>query len=217
MGRVVLIRHAQASFGAADYDRLSPLGHQQADWLAGYFRAHDLMFDRVIRGDLRRHRETAAALATHGIGPEPAIDPRLDEFDYDPLQDAYHRATGIGPAATRAEFLAVFPEVLTGWAEGRLTGARESFADFETRVADAVDEFTAQDRTTLIVTSGGVIGMVLRRILRLDIRATADVMLSIHNASVHELTPEAGSLRLSLFNAIPHFDPTERSHARTYI
>jgi broad specificity phosphatase PhoE len=217
MGRIVLVRHAQASFGAPDYDRLSPLGHQQADWLAGYFRAHDLRFDRVVRGDLRRHRETAAALAAHGIGPVPHIDPRLDEFDYDPLQDAYHRATGVAPAASRDAFLREFPQVLAGWAEGRLTGAPETFAAFEARVTEALDDALAAGESTLVVTSGGVIGMVLRRVLRLDLAATADIMLSIHNATVHELIAEAGTLRLSLFNASPHFDPTERSHARTYI
>lgn len=217
MGRIVLIRHAQASFGAADYDRLSPLGHQQADWLAGYFRAHDLRFDRVIRGDLRRHRETAAALGVHGIGPDPRIDSRWNEFDYFTLQDAYHRATGVSPAASRDEFLTVFPAVLTDWANHRLTGARESFDAFETRVNAALDGAVAGSRTTLIVTSGGVIGMVLRRVLGLDLRRMANVILNIHNTSVHELSLEAGDLRLSLFNASPHFDPAERSHARTYV
>ena len=29
MGILYLVRHGQASFGEADYDRLSPLGHRQ--------------------------------------------------------------------------------------------------------------------------------------------------------------------------------------------
>ena len=62
MDRIVLVRHAQASFGAEDYDKLSPLGHQQSDWLAQYFRDHELRFDRVFRGSLRRHRETTQAV-----------------------------------------------------------------------------------------------------------------------------------------------------------
>ena len=33
MSLVYLVRHAQASFGARDYDRLSELGRQQARWL----------------------------------------------------------------------------------------------------------------------------------------------------------------------------------------
>ena len=33
MSELILVRHAQASFGEDDYDRLSVLGHQQARWL----------------------------------------------------------------------------------------------------------------------------------------------------------------------------------------
>jgi len=40
MSLVYLVRHAQASFGAQDYDRLSELGRQQARWLGGYFAEH---------------------------------------------------------------------------------------------------------------------------------------------------------------------------------
>ena len=41
MTEVILIRHGQANSGArseADYDRLSPLGRQQAAWLADHLR-----------------------------------------------------------------------------------------------------------------------------------------------------------------------------------
>ncbi len=217
MTRLVIIRHAQASFGSEDYDKLSPLGHQQADWLARYFREHGLRFDRVIRGDLRRHRETAQAVLTHGLGPDPEIDPRLNELDYDTLEHDYRLATGEGPAADRDDFLRKFPEVFTGWAEGRLGAAHEAFDAFETRVHAAIDDAAWGTGTTLVVTSGGVIGVVMRRVLGLDARATAELLLMIHNASVHELIRENGRWRLSLFNASPHFDPSDRAHARTYI
>ncbi|MDJ0826835.1 MAG: histidine phosphatase family protein [Rhodobacter sp.] len=216
MSRLILIRHAQASFGSDDYDKLSPLGHQQADWLAGYFREHGLRFDRVIRGDLRRHRETAEAVLAHGLGPDPEIDPRLNEIDYDTLEHDYRLATGDGPAAGRADFLRSFPQVFGGWAEGRIGAAHESFADFETRVAAAIDDALGNE-DTLVVTSGGAIGMTLRRVLGLDVQRTAEMLLMIHNASVHEFVWEDGQLRLSLFNASPHFDPAGRAHARTYI
>ena len=35
MSRILLVRHGQASFGAADYDNLSPTGHEQSrGWYA---------------------------------------------------------------------------------------------------------------------------------------------------------------------------------------
>lgn len=215
MGEVVLIRHAQASAGTDDYDRLSPLGHEQAEWLGLWLRAHDLRFDHVYRGDLRRHAETAGALA--GLGPEPVVDPRFDEFHYFALQQEYQRITGIPEARSREEFLETFPAVLTRWAAGEIGREGESFADFEARVSEALADVARAGKTVLIVTSGGVIGVILRRVLGLSDEATADVMLAIRNASIHRLMHEGGRTRLSLFNAHPHLDPADRAHARTYV
>jgi len=217
MDRIVLVRHAQASFGAEDYDKLSPLGHQQSDWLAQYFRAHDLRFDRVFRGSLRRHRETTQAVLNHDLAPEPVEDTRFNEIDYDLLEADYLRASGARRAASRADFLALFPEIICHWAEHDDVPGHVRYTEFEARVMAALDEAATHSGTTLIVTSGGVIGTILRQVLGLTPRMAAELMLNIHNASVHELTREAGALRLSLFNASPHFDPQDRSHARTFI
>ncbi|MEM7614832.1 MAG: phosphoglycerate mutase family protein, partial [Pseudomonadota bacterium] len=93
MGELVLVRHGQASFGAEDYDVLSPLGHTQAEWLGGYFEAHGMRFDRMFRGALRRHRETAEGIARSFTVPEAEVDARFDEFHYHLLEEEYLRAT----------------------------------------------------------------------------------------------------------------------------
>ncbi|MBM7069638.1 histidine phosphatase family protein [Actibacterium sp. 188UL27-1] len=216
MGEVTLIRHGQASFGTDDYDRLSPLGHAQAEWLGDYINAQGWQFDHALRGGLRRHRETAEGIVKHLDLPKLQEDPRFDEMHYDPLEQQYVRETGSTASKSRSDFITTFPEVFCGWGEGRL-GEGETFASFEGRVLAALDAATQKDRRTLIVTSGGVIGVILRRTMGLSLRATADLLLNIHNASVHRLTLEEGRLRLSLFNASPHLDPEERAHARTYI
>lgn len=217
MGEIILVRHGQASFGADDYDKLSDLGHQQSEWLGHYFKTHDTQFDRVVRGGLRRHRETAEGIAAAMGGFDAAVDPRLDEFHYDPLQDEYIRGTGVDAPTSRDAFLSVFPDIFTRWENAELSGSGETFLAFQTRVDDAVNAMAREDETALIVTSGGVIGATMRRVLGLSARATADLLLNIHNASVHRLTYERGELRLSLFNASPHLDPASRIHARTYI
>lgn len=217
MGEVVLVRHGQASFGADDYDKLSPLGHQQAIWLGEYFVAHGMAFDRVLRGQLRRHRETADGISRAMALPAIEEDPRLDEFHYHPLEDEYLRETGTDAPKSRDNFLNMFPELLTNWENGKLTGSGESYETFSTRVYSALDAAVAADRSVLVVTSGGVIGTVLRRVLGLGPASAADLILSIHNASVHRLKLEGGRMRLSLFNASPHLDPLDRAHARTYV
>ena len=134
-----------------------------------------------------------------------------------PLEEQYLRETGTDAPSSRENFIAMFPDLFERWENGDLTGSGESYASFCERVYGALDEVVAADRSVLIVTSGGVIGTVMRRVLRLDARAAADLTLNIHNASVHRLTLEGGVLRMSLFNASPHLDPQDRAHARTYI
>ncbi len=65
MSRLVLVRHAQASFSAdpelafQDYDRLSDLGRRQAEALGGELAEAGVSFDRVYAGPSVRHRQTA--------------------------------------------------------------------------------------------------------------------------------------------------------------
>ena len=83
MAQFHLIRHGQASFGAANYDKLSQLGHQQARWLGEYYRARGETFDALVTGDLVRHVETGEGIQ-EGLGSSLAADlqPGLNEFDF---------------------------------------------------------------------------------------------------------------------------------------
>ena len=91
MSTLYVIRHAQASMFAADYDVLSDLGRRQAEQL-GHALAEQLQaagasgFDAVFTGPARRHRDTAA-LARAGFDaagltfPEPTVIDGFDEHD----------------------------------------------------------------------------------------------------------------------------------------
>jgi phosphohistidine phosphatase SixA len=60
MGTIYLIRHAQASFGAADHDRLSEVGLTQAGRSARAGACEPApRTDRIVSGTMRRHEETA--------------------------------------------------------------------------------------------------------------------------------------------------------------
>ncbi|HBD39143.1 MAG TPA: histidine phosphatase family protein, partial [Cupriavidus sp.] len=52
MATLFLVRHGQASFGAANYDCLSDTGRQQSRWLGEYFRDRGVQFRRVVAGTL---------------------------------------------------------------------------------------------------------------------------------------------------------------------
>ena len=84
MAELYLIRHAQASFGTSDYDRLSPLGCRQAGALGEYFRDCAIHFDAVYSGELERQRKTAKIVL--GLQPDNVhheIDQRLNEIEID--------------------------------------------------------------------------------------------------------------------------------------
>ena len=88
MASTLLIRHAQASFGAEDYDRLSELGCLQAEFTAEYLAATAGPIVHVICGSHKRQQVTAEHIAdkvrnSAGCRPNFAIDSRLDELDID--------------------------------------------------------------------------------------------------------------------------------------
>ncbi|MFA6245264.1 MAG: phosphoglycerate mutase family protein, partial [Candidatus Hydrogenedentales bacterium] len=60
MGFLTVVRHGQASFHEDDYDKLSPLGEEQARSLGTYWARHGIRFDHVVSGPLVRQRRSAA-------------------------------------------------------------------------------------------------------------------------------------------------------------
>ena len=90
MSRLVLIRHAQATFSQdpleafEDYDQLSPLGLQQAEALGAELVASGTVFDKVFVGPAVRHRQTMDAVASSYMRsevpwPAPVLSEELAE------------------------------------------------------------------------------------------------------------------------------------------
>src|SRR4051794_1467973 len=97
MGLILLVRHGQASTGSADYDRLSPLGEQQATVVGNELRARGIAPARVVSGALRRQRQTADFATAAAFWPVTRIeDPRWNEFNHTEVISA---ADSTAPAA----------------------------------------------------------------------------------------------------------------------
>jgi broad specificity phosphatase PhoE len=213
MGEIILVRHGQANSAArdeADYDRLSDLGHQQAAWLGDYLRDREAPFDKIISGSLRRHRETAAGLGYDA----PVIDARLNEMDYFNLGRALQDVHGV-PFPGPEDFAAHVPQVMQAWHRAEIMGV-ETFASFETRVTSVLAEAAKPGARVLCITSGGVIGMILRHLLDLDPTRMAHVLLPIMNSSLHRVHVIPQGPILASFNAVPHLDRPDRAHALTH-
>ncbi len=216
MTEIILVRHGQANRHATDeasYDRLSPLGHVQAGWLGAHMKGTDPHFDRVITGTLNRQADTA-----RGMGYDiTAKDARLNELTYFELSRALEQQHGFPAPRDPTEFAAYLPEVIDHWQRDRLTGISESYQSFSSRITTLIDELCEGHGRILLVTSGGVIGMVMRHVLALDNAGMARVMLQVMNSSLHRVQFVHGQLMLSTFNATPHLDTPDRAHARTYV
>ncbi len=222
MGEITFVRHGQASFGAADYDRLSELGRQQSRWLGAHLAATARPFDRIVTGTLRRHRQTLQAmLETLSAAPPVAEDPRLNEMPYFEIERAFVEQTGAAPVpgdgGVDESAAAFFRRVLAAWEAGRIDGVPESYAQFRDRVTAAFGDHAAEGERVLLVSSGGPLGVAMAHVLGLELHAMTDVILHTHNASYSRFMVRGRRFRLLQFNAIPHLEHPDRWHAQTLL
>ena len=217
MSHITLIRHGQANSAATDeasYDRLSDLGRQQSAWLGTHLQEHGQHHARLYTGTLKRHVQTAEAMA---MNMDPVHDARLNELEYMTLARALEDEQGIPFPTDQAGFTAHLPRLFEAWQRDEIAGAPERFSDFERRINDVLAEIAAGDGPALVVTSGGLISCVMRQVLRLDIHGMAQLALAIYNTSQHRLFPIGGKLSPTMFNAIPHLEHPTRHHAQTHV
>ncbi len=220
MTTITLVRHGQANTAARDeqsYDQLSALGHQQAAWLGEYLRETEEPVMRVYAGSLRRHRETAASMGLASMGLTPEIDPRLNELSYFGMAQIAADTHGLPHPENREEFAAHMPRLFDLWQQDALPGAPETFTDFENRTRAALAEIAAGQGPAVVVTSGGLIGMVMRQVMGLSMQTMAHACLAIMNTSLHQMHPVGGTPILVQFNAVPHLDRPDRRYARTHL
>ncbi|WP_171177709.1 histidine phosphatase family protein [Ruegeria sp. HKCCD8929] len=216
MSHITLVRHGQANTEARDeesYDRLSDLGHQQARWLGEHLAETRSHHTRVYCGTLTRHLETAASM---GLA-DPVQDARLNEIEYFALAQRFEEQHGVAIPDDREGFVDHLPRTFVAWSRGEIADPPESFDQFETRVRDALGEIGTEGGPAIVVTSGGLISMVMRQAMGLDIPSMARVALAIMNTSMHRLYPIGAHLSPVLFNAVPHLEPPERQFAQTHL
>ena len=217
MGLLTLVRHGQASFGAADYDQLSPLGERQCAALGSYLAERGRHFEAVCTGTLRRHAQSLEALASRLPGlPERERIAALDEYDAEALVRAVAPA-GAPPVqradGDRREHFRLLRDGLARWMRGELQPAgMPSWADFRAGVAGTLEALRARYRgDVLVVSSGGPIATAVAHVLDAPPSAVVALNLQLRNSAVCELTSTASRYMLVSFNALPHLDHPERA------
>jgi broad specificity phosphatase PhoE len=237
---LALVRHAQASFFADDYDRLSPVGEAQARELGDYWARRGEVFSEVYVGPRRRQQQTAelagALCRRAGLPwPEPVVLDQLDEYDLAGLLDrlapalarrdrAFDDLVGLhrnsqGEDARSRAFQRMFEALLTHWQEApsaRAESDLESWPAFRDRVGlglARVTEGPARGRRVAAFTSGGFIGAAVARALGAPDRTALELSWRLRNGSLTHLLFTPGRLTLDDFNTVPHLsDPALRTY-----
>ncbi len=215
MAELLIVRHAQASFGADNYDKLSELGYQQSAHLGDWLRSTGWMPDRVISGTLVRHAET---LSYMGISASPESHAGLNEYDFKDLLNArFGRDVPQPVQGDRKTHFRTLRETILQWQQGGLPNASESWADFENRVADALRFATDTDaRRVLVMTSGGVIGQITASVLGALKPQMMELNLQLRNTSQTRFLFSSRGIGLTEFNAIAHLHPVTQAKMITY-
>ena len=235
MGSIYLIRHGQASFGADDYDVLSPVGIRQSEALGEHLAQLGLRLDRCVAGDLRRQQDTArlALAVMHGAGCEvPTIDtdPAFNELDADavirsllPALSAHEpeaRHVMRNGAQHRAEFQRLFALLIQRWHEGEHDcEGIESWQSFVGRVNGGLQRVLQQASSgdnIAIFTSGGTISALLHLVTRITASQAFELNWQIINTSLSQLKYRGSEVALASFNSQAHVQLLKAPELITY-
>lgn len=212
MGAIYLVRHGQASFGAADYDKLSDVGAEQAAVVGEELRRREPRLAHVRCGSMVRQLDTA-----RHAGFEPVQDARWNEYDF---TDVLAHATAEPSAADSKAFQGVMDDALLAWvAAGEGDGrAAESWTAFATRVNAALDALVAdlaRGEDALVFTSGGVIGALTARLIGDQPGRFAALNRVACNAGITKIISGRSGLTLVAFSEHAHFEGARR-HLLTF-
>jgi broad specificity phosphatase PhoE len=219
MANLLLIRHGQASFGAENYDQLSPLGQRQADITGEYLNATGVILGAAYSGDLSRQRETASrALAGLDNPPELQIDARFNEVRNDEQLEVLspillERDPAFKALVDRSEteskaFQKVIAAVFNEWVRpGCEVEGMQSWQDYHAGVTSALQAVmdSAQSGTdSAIFSSGGTIATMVAHVLKLPADRVYEFYEPVFNCSITRVIFSRDRSSLSTYNEISH-------------
>ena len=231
MSQLILVRHGQAAFLSDDYDRLSPLGEEQARLLGEYWTKHNVTFDAVFTGPRKRQIDTGRIVFEQynraGLAiPELIELEEFDEYDadgimkellpqlieqddhYRQLRDAFQQSAI--DADKRKNFQKLFEAVTAKWVRGEvLSPDVESFREFHARVRRGLERATndaPSGSRVAVFSSGGAISVSVQLAAQAVEAMVIEFNWRIRNCALNEFVFSKDRLTLDSFNAIPHLD-----------
>lgn len=231
MTTIFLIRHGQASFGQQNYDQLSDHGQMQSQVLGQYLSQIIADVPYAVSGSMQRHQHTAQ-LALQQF-PESTLhtDAAWNEFDHQQVFAQYNArfanpelikqdmATAVNPTAFMTE---IFNAAMKQWVDGAHDHLyTESWVGFNQRIDLALDNLSSQliqqqPKHAVVFSSGGVISMIIAKLLQLNWEETAKLIWKISNASITTLQFVDQGFQLVSMNEY-HYLQTEKQKLATWV
>jgi broad specificity phosphatase PhoE len=211
MGHLYLVRHGQASLGAADYDQLSPLGAQQSQRLGEHWRAQGVTFDAVITGTMKRHAQTLAGIQQGMSAQQTALMwPGLNEYDAEAVIRAIQPGELLKPTTPEGykHYFRLLRDGLTQWMAGVVSPyGMPTYTEFAHGVTSALDHIRQQhDGHVLLVSSGGPIATAVAHVLRTSPETSIELNMRLRNSAVTEFNFNPKRHSLVSFNNVPHLE-----------
>ncbi len=233
MSKLLYFRHAQASYGKADYDQLSPTGYEQSEILGEYLAGQKVPFDYIYVGPLKRHYQTLSkvqeAYAKYNLElPEPVELKELEEHrgpdilksnmaqikEEDEVIKGWDDERKANTDLFMKNGLMIFERAMKLWATGKLAHLQpDHYLDwkgFRKQVAEGYDRVYNQHKnekgkTIGMFTSGGTISATLGHVL--GMKEEIDIITMngvVQNTSISEFLFSGDRVTMKRFNEVSH-------------
>jgi broad specificity phosphatase PhoE len=225
MSMIYMIRHGQASFGHENYDRLSPVGRQQARILGQFLFRTGFQPDAIYSGTMLRQKETAEEfLSIYRAGGRTLSGLEqlsgFNEFDTTSIVEAMFPSMTAEDSTLKddlpkmvssmASFKRVFEGAMLRWVTGRFdTPTIESWKDLQARVAvslETIRERHGRGKAIAVFTSGGAIAASLSHVLGIPGEQAMRLNWQVVNTSITRFMYNEERITLAGFNAISHLE-----------
>ena len=228
MRSLLLIRHGQASFGAADYDRLSPVGEEQSRRLGQWLQRAGQAPDLIAVGSLRRHARTAdLCVEAAGVTAPRIRVAGLDELDHEEILARY-RPDLAAPGVLLAEleraddphrmFQRLYAAAVERWIDGDFAHEySRSWNEFRAGVLEGLQLLAVQRASTIwAFTSGGPIAVIVNALLAAPVERTFALSWPLVNTSLSTVALGTRRNHLISYNAWPHLQAADDAHLITH-
>ena len=228
-----MIRHGQASFGQANYDKLSELGERQMRLLGEHWFKCGISLDAVYVGKMVRQQESVdwvkQVFESAGKKFPPAnILENFNEYEtrhlltgslstviaQNPeLYELVKEISASGPidlVNNKKNFQKIFAKAMDMWVDEKLKlPGMESWKEFSSRVGKGIDLVMSEQgsgKTVAVFTSGGPVSAAMQKALFVSDKTALELGWVIANGSITEFRYSGDKFSLVSFNAMPHLN-----------